>query len=410
MRRLSGWSKCFRLVAESRLHRASATRSVLPQLLDQGIAHRALTIEENERALFQVGLRYRLLVLLDRLHGLPVYFHDDIAMLQAGRVGGTAHVRSRDKYALDVLHVELFERHFIQRLHSETNPVVLALAARRVGLGRRRRGFHGIGGHLLRLDADFEWLAIADDIESDLLAYFSFDDLVLNVLGRLYFHAVDRDDDIGGTQRRNGSRCVGMQHVHDDLLAAAVEVFLQILVHAEKLEADTNPGTGNFSAGDQLPGNIVGHVDGNGEPDVRAQSADERVHADYFAVNVDQRTAAVAGIDLGVGLDVVLVRCHAEAGAVFLADHADGHGVIQAVRRTDGNGEFTDADLVGIPKAHGGEILSIHLDHGNVGLVIDALHGGGECSSITQAYRDLGGVLDHVVIRQNITVLAENET
>ena len=47
-------------------------------------------------------------------------------------------------------------------------------------------------------------------------------------------------------------------------------------------------------------------VDRHREADVAGARADRRVDADHLAARVDQRAAAVAEIDRGVGLDVVV--------------------------------------------------------------------------------------------------------
>src|SRR6266516_6640030 len=60
-------------------------------------------------------------------------------------------------------------------------------------------------------------------------------------------------------------------------------------------------------------------IDGHGEADVAGARADGGIDDDDFAARVDQRPAAVAEVDRGVGLDVV-VQARVEQ---LTADEAD---------------------------------------------------------------------------------------
>ena len=95
-------------------------------------------------------------------------------------------------------------------------------------------------------------------------------------------------------------------------------------------------------------------VDRDGEADVAGARADRRVDADHLAARVDQRAAAVAEVDRGVGLDVVV-----EAGVEQLApDEAhdpDGHRMHVAERVADRADPLADAQLVGVPERRLGQ-------------------------------------------------------
>ena len=88
-------------------------------------------------------------------------------------------------------------------------------------------------------------------------------------------------------------------------------------------------------------------VDRDGKADAARTRADRRVDADHLAARVDQRPAAVAEIDRGVGLDVV-VEARIEQLAADEADHADGHRVLVAERVADRADPLADPQLVGI--------------------------------------------------------------
>ena len=87
---------------------------------------------------------------------------------------------------------------------------------------------------------------------------------------------------------------------------------LRVQVHAQK-------GPRHLARLDQLPAHDHEHVDGDGEADALVAAGvagDGRVDADDLAVEVDQRAAAVAGVDGGVGLQEVL---EADAGVAQIA-------------------------------------------------------------------------------------------
>ena len=58
----------------------------------------------------------------------------------------------------------------------------------------------------------------------------------------------------------------------------------------------------------QVGNHFAGVVDRDREADFLHAGADRHIDADDLAVDVDQRSAAVAGVDGGVGLDQVLIR------------------------------------------------------------------------------------------------------
>ena len=97
-------------------------------------------------------------------------------------------------------------------------------------------------------------------------------------------------------------------------------------------------------------------VDGNGEADALAARIDGGVDADHLAAEVEERPAAVAGIDRGVGLDEVVVGARAD-GAAFGADDSEGDRVAEAERIADGDHVFADAERVARSERRGGEIL-----------------------------------------------------
>ena len=67
----------------------------------------------------------------------------------------------------------------------------------------------------------------------------------------------------------------------------------------------------------QLRQNVLGDVDRNGEADALGRHDDRRVDADHLAAAVDQRAAAVAGVEGGVGLNDVVDQVAGDAAQAF---------------------------------------------------------------------------------------------
>ncbi len=77
-------------------------------------------------------------------------------------------------------------------------------------------------------------------------------------------------------------------------------------------------------------------------------------HADHLTLVVDQHAARVAGVDGSISLDDVRdgvaraanARVGGSHGAPNRADDTGGHGAIQSIGVTDGNGKLPDLYLV----------------------------------------------------------------
>ena len=88
---------------------------------------------------------------------------------------------------------------------------------------------------------------------------------------------------------------------------------------------------------------------GKADADVRAGSEDRRVDADHIAAAVEQWSAAVAGIDGGVGLNHVFEQAFVVAnGAAQRADHAGGQGPVESKRIADREYLLADLQILGI--------------------------------------------------------------
>ena len=96
-----------------------------------------------------------------------------------------------------------------------------------------------------------------------------------------------------------------------------------------------------MAGADQVVVDVDDGVRRHGEADALVAGGlgvDGGVHADDFAIHVQQRAAGVAGIDGGVGLDEVLELAAGAGldGAVLGGDDAGGHGLRQREGAADG--------------------------------------------------------------------------
>jgi hypothetical protein len=150
-------------------------------------------------------------------------------------------------------------------------------------------------------------------------------------------------------------------------------------------------------------------ADRDGEADAARARADGRIDADDVAVGVDQRAAAVAEIDRGVGLNVV-VEAAVEELASEEADHADRHCVLVAERVADRADPLTHAERRRIAERRNRQTgLAVDFDHRDVGVGVGADHPRTEAAAVGQLHGDPLGAVDDVIVRQDAAVGVDDE-
>jgi len=153
-------------------------------------------------------------------------------------------------------------------------------------------------------------------------------------------------------------------------------------------------------------------VDGNREADALGAGANRHVNADHLAVEIDEGTAAVAGIDAGVGLDQVLVRLRLGHFHVApqSADDARGHRVLVAERVADGNDRFAEHQVGRGPHRHddqrGG---GVDLDHRQVARVVLGDDDGIIRGAVLEGDPQRIDAVDDVVIRDDVAPLVDDD-
>ena len=119
------------------------------------------------------------------------------------------------------------------------------------------------------------------------------------------------------------------------------------------------------------------------------------------ALGVHQRAAAVAGVDRGVGLEEVLV--HVALGHPVLgADDALGHGLADAEGIAHGEHHVADGDFAAVGERQRGQVIRLDLDERDIRLRVGADEFGDQVPSVGQRDADLGGVLDDVIVCEDV--------
>ena len=118
----------------------------------------------------------------------------------------------------------------------------------------------------------------------------------------------------------------------------------------ELLRGDADIGPPHPAVPHQFAEHEIGRVRRNREADALRAHDDRGVDADNLAVRGDQRTAGIAGIERGVGLDHVVdqpARARPQR-APERRDHAGSHRRFEAERIADGDHQLAALEQLGI--------------------------------------------------------------
>ncbi len=156
-----------------------------------------------------------------------------------------------------------------------------------------------------------------------------------------------------------------------------------------------------------------GHVGGNREADALITTGageDRGVDPDQLALHVDQRTARVARVDRGVGLDEVLVVGDADVGPALGRDDPHRHRLPHSERVADGEHHVSQPQPPGVSQGQRVQVLGLALQpqHREIRLGIGAHHLGLQLAVVGEGHADLVGVLDHVVVGQHDAVCGDD--
>src|SRR5262249_30988204 len=112
--------------------------------------------------------------------------------------------------------------------------------------------------------------------------------------------------------------------------------------------------------------------------------------------------------DRCVGLDEIVVRTLADHATRGTHD-AGGHRLLEAERIADRHHRLTHLDLRRIAERDRGQPGRLDLQQRQVRLGITADHVGSELPAVRELDHDLRGVLDHVVVRDDVAGWVDDE-
>ena len=227
-------------------------------------------------------------------------------------------------------------------------------------------------------------------------------------LHRLTVH-IDHHVGRGEIAARRGSVRKNFPH-HHTLIDA--EHFLQRRLVAQRLDTNTEPRTHHAPLRDERLAHLPCEIGRNGEAQTATQPVDQRVHADHFSVEIDERTSAVARIDRRIGLQIVLVNRAGQIAPPFRADHSHRQRVIQFERRADAADEFAHPRFLAVAPRHRRKSARLRFQHRQISLLVDAHHFERKLRAVLpprhHAFLRIGA-LDDVRVGQNVTVRTDDK-
>ena len=163
-----------------------------------------------------------------------------------------------------------------------------------------------------------------------------------------------------------------------------------------------------------LLGDLPRQVDGNGEADIHGNRRIENggVDADDLALEIEERSAGIALVDGGVGLDEILVLGDATTQHAVLGAHdAHGHGLSESQRIADGQHVVAHAHLVRVADLHRPKVgrRMVDLHHRYVGRGVAAHHARLEAPLVGKLDPHLVGACHHMVVGQDHARLVDHE-
>ena len=219
--------------------------------------------------------------------------------------------------------------------------------------------------------------------------------------------AVDRDRDVAGVELGllAGGAFVDAGD-QDAVLGVDVRALAEIL---QGLEPEARPGAGHLPVLQDALDHVPHDRRGDREAQVVGAPHAAGVDADNAAADVDERPARVARVDGGVGLDPEVVGRQVEV-ALDRGDDAAGDRALEAVGCPHGHDELADLEGVGVPELRdrqgslGLALGQVQLDHGEVGLGVEADDLGADLLLVGEDAADLGGLLGDVVVGDHVAL------
>ena len=148
-------------------------------------------------------------------------------------------------------------------------------------------------------------------------------------------------------------------------------------------------------------------------------SGDRRIDSNDLPPQIDQWATAIARIYRRVSLDEALKLPRSSFDVAPLGAHnARSHRRLQAERASDGQNPIADSHGVRIAELRDGErLVRVNLDNGNVRPFVDANNPGFIRRAVLSVQGDLdlinrfllAALRNHVIVRQDVAVLVQND-
>ena len=158
---------------------------------------------------------------------------------------------------------------------------------------------------------------------------------------------------------------------------------------------------------------VLRHVRRNREADADVAAGrreDLRVDADQFPVEIHEGAAGITLIDRRIGLQEILVAARPSARlSPFGADDSHGHRLADAERVADCEDDVADLDYIRVTHRNELQVGAVDLQQCEIARGIAADERRHHRSAVRQLDADVVGVVDHVMVRQNVPVSADDD-
>src|SRR5579871_6140042 len=141
-----------------------------------------------------------------------------------------------------------------------------------------------------------------------------------------------------------------------------------------------------------------------------AGSHDSGVDPDQLTVQIDKRPARVSRIDRSIRLDEILIASRSETAAAEPANDTGRHRLPEAERITDGEYEVTHFQPIAVAEGQRRESgRALQLENRNVCIRVAADEPHFETAFVLGRRLDVGSVLDHVIVGEDISSLSVHD-
>ncbi len=183
-------------------------------------------------------------------------------------------------------------------------------------------------------------------------------------------------------------------------------------VLVESLDLHAEPAAVDVAVLAQLADHVRHGARRDREADADAAAVgriDHGVDADHAPALVEDRAAGVALVDRRVDLQVVVVGARLDV-ATARRDDAGGGGAAEAEGIADRDDPVADAGAVGVAERDRRQrLLRLDLEQGEVGLGVATGELGLEAGAVMERDHDLVGLVDHVVVGDDVTLRVDHE-